>query len=355
MDKLIIFSDVHLHNWPYGASYTAGWNTRLLAQNKALNDMLSYAIQHDIKHIAFLGDFFHTHEMVHANALRICNLFVDRVVANGIEMISLVGNHDMATSRGEVHTIDLLGRCGPIVDEERILQWEGRTFHCLPYMGTMDAKQHIPQFLKRCNPDSVVLMHQGVANVALNSKGFILKDEVLDVQNIPNDIFHAFVGHYHSFKHVSDKVTIPGSLMQHTWADVKESRGFLVVEFEPKKITHVPVLAPEFQILDMCGTSALTHKDCDDIEGIDNNYLRVKNFAPETDLNALREVLSAGGANSVEFELATPDTLVEDPGETAQFDLPQIVESFMEVNELDKELCEVGKRVMRGHSPDVLD
>jgi hypothetical protein len=318
--------------------------------------MLSYAIHHDIGHIAFLGDFFHTHEMVHANALRIANMFVDLVLANGIEMVSLVGNHDMATSRGEVHTLDFLDRCGTVVDEERVLQWGGRTFHCLPYMGNYEAKHHLPSFLERCNPDSVVLMHQGVANVALNSKGFILKDEVLDVQNIPNDIFHAFVGHYHSFKHVSDKLTIPGSLMQHTWADSREDRGFLVVDFAPKKITHVEIISsPRFQHLDMCGTSALTERDCDDIDGIDNNFLKVSNFAPTTDLETLRKVLMLGGARSVEFSLAPVDTLTQEPVEAAQFDLPKIVESFMETNELNEDVCEVGKRIMRGHAPNVLD
>ncbi len=347
MDKFIVFSDLHLHNWTYGASYSNGWNSRLTWQSRALSEMTDYAIANDIHDMFFTGDFFHTHESLHAHPLRIANLFIDRLRANGIALTSLVGNHDMATARGEVHTLDFLSAAGNVVDEVRSLSIDRQVFYCLPYMNNKDAQTAIPYFLARAPKDSIVLMHQGVANVAINSKGFIIKDEVFDVTEVPDHIFHCFVGHYHSFKHVTNKVTIPGSLMQHTWADFGEKRGFLVVELNPKQITQIPIVScPTFRKLDMGGTLVLP-----EAIGFTHTFVKVRNVGEGGDRSQIREMLLNSGALSVEFEITSPRTMTEVPIEKNLFELKSLVESFMLANDLDADLCEVGKLLMEFKDP----
>lgn len=347
VNEFIVFSDLHLHNWPYGAVGSAGINSRLAYQQESMMEMETYALDHGIKHFAFCGDFFHTHQTIHAGPLRVAHTMMERWKRNGFEGIFLVGNHDMGDGIGYLHSLDFLKSYGhTVVDWKDYWQgnnYWGHEFHCLPYIPhDEESEDMIFNFFGDISNGGIVLLHQGVKNVSVNSKGFVIRDETFDSTLIPNHVFHVFTGHYHSHKHVTNKLTIVGSPMQHTWADSGEERGFLHVTVNPKTIRHIPLRrSPTFNRVDMCGTAKWG--ELGKYEFV-NKFLRVKNFSDDANLDELRNTAYNHGALSVEFEIPTIET--KKVSVDSNWDLHSLVEDFIEANSMDKKFADVGRALM---------
>jgi len=100
MERFIVFSDLHLHAWNYGARVDeGGMNSRLLGQAGAMYQMGAYANQNDIKNVFFCGDYFHTPGQIKTSVLQIANDIVHVLKTTyGVELHYIVGNHDQANS-----------------------------------------------------------------------------------------------------------------------------------------------------------------------------------------------------------------------------------------------------------------
>lgn len=309
--------------------------------------MENYARDHGIKHFLFCGDMFHTHQTIHAEPMRIATLMLERWRKDDFKGIFLVGNHDMANRSGGIHSLDFIKGYGHhVVDINTTsthLTW-GQIFHCLPYMDST-REEDVEGFLAAAPPNAIVMMHQGVKNVGVGSKSFILKDEIFDVTKVPDDVFHVFTGHYHSHKHVSNKVTIVGSPMQHTWTDLGERRGFLHVKVDPKEIKFVELEhAPRFQRVDMGSSACFSNDDT----LLRNNFVRITNVAEGASISDLRAQAHKLGARSIEFELPQMRTLETQAVSSELFNMPELAVKFMIENELEEELSKTGKDLMSG-------
>ena len=67
--RVLIFSDLHLHNWPYGSTLVDGMNSRLKAQADVLDVIADASV--DADHVVFCGDLFHTHGKMDASVMRV--------------------------------------------------------------------------------------------------------------------------------------------------------------------------------------------------------------------------------------------------------------------------------------------
>lgn len=109
MSKALVISDIHLHRWQYGSNVSKeGFNSRLIGQMNYLFSVVDIAIRNDVKHLICLGDLFHTHSTVHAEVLTVAAKFVWKLQHAGIQFYCLVGNHDMASKDGLIHTLGWL-------------------------------------------------------------------------------------------------------------------------------------------------------------------------------------------------------------------------------------------------------
>lgn len=328
-----------MHTWRYGATITEhGYNSRLLFQYKVLNDIAQYATANDIKHIFFLGDLFHTYSQVPTQVLSLAhNVFWWWKNQFNLDAYFLVGNHDMLDKKqGKIHSIGWLREYGTVIEEPCTFQVAGQTFHAMPY--TEDAEK-LHDFLQETPNGAIILLHQGVVGVPMGS-GFVI-DEILHPDLIPEQCKHLFTGHYHMHKKVNDKLTIVGSTMQLTWADVGDARGWVVYDTDTNEVEHVQSNAPEFRVFDMNDVSYLPGGLPPHMP-VQNNFIRVVNWKGDRD--ELRETLKSQGAASVEFEL---DESIK-PGtnlfKKADFSIEPIVKQYDEM-EMPKRRKEIGKQI----------
>lgn len=343
--KFIVFSDLHLHSWTYGATIEDGMNSRLAAQASVLEQIGDYAREHEIIDIIFCGDFFHTHGKLSADVLKVAYEGVCNLHQLGSNLFFIVGNHDTAMQNMSVHSLHWLKAFGSdtnttyVIDEPS--HWlhildddKDIPVHMLPYT---EDKKVLTNFLD--NPkileDSFVFLHQGVSKVPMAS-GFVV-NEMLKPEMIPDRIKHAFTGHYHTHKKVTDKLTVIGSVMQHTWADAGDKRGWLVVDSDTGEYELVESKAPKFEELGSIN-------DVGFIE-VENNFVRV-GFSDDT--KADREELLKMGARSVEFTEHKEDR----DGKvfsitTENFQLDKVIEKYEKIKSVDEKTHDVGQALLQ--------
>lgn len=300
MSRFLVFSDLHMNAWKYGAFMdTTGRNSRLLNQVNFFHQLGSYASSYDIKYILFCGDFFHTHSSVKTEVIQAAQDALSMLRDQfHLELVFLVGNHDQANRRGDIHSLGFLENYGHFAKP-----FTGLKLDDLPMIYGQNYTEEEPMlksfldFHKNQDTSSdppILLMHQGVQGVELGSKGFTL-NELLTPDMIPDNILHAFSGHYHSYRRVSDRLTIPGAAMQHTWADAGEPRGFLdvYIEGEDMHIKHIQSRCQNFLSQEWTEDKVNYHV---------GTFTRITNVPASTDIEDIRQMLKDHGASTVEFE-----------------------------------------------------
>lgn len=231
--RFVVFSDVHLHYWRH---------VSVARQVLALYDVLDYCKVQGIETLLFCGDFFHTHGNLKTELVHHFHRWLEAVAENNLRLLAIAGNHDFGDRSGSANglwAINLLPKGGLLSQATfPVVQVDD-----LPICGVtyMEDQDDLRDRLASVPSDSVLLLHQGVSGVELNSKGFTL-NEILTPDMIPDRVLHAFSGHYHTTKYVSHNLTIPGALIQHTWQDAPDARGFLDVKVDGQRVhlRHVP-------------------------------------------------------------------------------------------------------------------
>ena len=330
--RCIIWSDLHLNLWRYGARIVDGRNTRLVDQQNAITQMAAYAQTNGITHAFFCGDFFHTHGRVETEVLRAGWESLESLKSVIPNLLFVVGNHDQATKSGDMHSMDLLRQYGYVVDTPSAFTFEGLQVHAHPY--TEDEASLI-RFFKQCSPHSLALVHQGVHDLPLNSKGFTL-NELLKPSMVPPSIT-CFAGHYHDPCKVSDNLIIPGAPLQYNWSDKGGRRGWLDVTLGEgaTKMLHVESAAPRF---------VEVHIDNLEDTDMDGSFVRVIGLSSSAE--ETRQRATKKGAVSVELVTETEEApQVENVG----FDnIDGLFDEYVKTKKLDQNTVQVGRELMSG-------
>lgn len=233
MVRFLLFSDLHLHS---------RWNGLPLEhQFLCLDTMLQYANEYSIRYILFSGDFFHTHGKLDTEVVWTYQRFLHKIKEYGLKIYGITGNHDHARKTPEVHALLSLNDYGALLDA-KFADLDGIPIVGIPYLNDEALVEKLKKL--RVPRDCILLMHQGVRNVELNSKGFVL-NESLAPSMIPTQVLHTFVGHYHSHKKINPYFTIPGAMFQHSWQDSVDDRGFLDVKID-REVQIKRIVPPKF-------------------------------------------------------------------------------------------------------------
>lgn len=298
--------------------------------------MHKYANDNGITDIFFCGDLFHTHEIVRTEVLNAAyesfsKMFNDK----SLHLYFLVGNHDMANKMGGVHSLPFFeGDNSMVIDEPiNLVTGSGMSVSMCPYT---EDKELLEKFFSTVQPGSMVFLHQGIGGVAVNSKGFTVKGEILDRDDTPRFAGHVFSGHYHSYKRVHHNLTIPGSMTQLTWNDKGESRGWLDVTVNDGDIFSIARIdsgAPRF--VEVTGPTYT-----EDVEG---NFVRVLG-----DRNLFDEIVKRDKAESVEFVevFNGNDSKIDSSNEFSS--VTDLFEEFLKSRELPSRYEEVGRELVDG-------
>ena len=329
--KILIFSDLHLHNWQYGSTLVNGMNSRLLDGANVLNQIAEYCKTNPIDYVVFGGDLFHTHGKIDAAVLKVAWEGIRNIIKHTGEMFLLVGNHDTSDKSMAVHAMHWLES----FDQCTVIHkpTHNHLFSALPYTEDITV---LKDFFR--DAGQICFTHQGMAGVPIGS-GFLI-NEIMTPSMIPSTIKHLFTGHYHKHTLVSDHVTVIGSTMQLTWADEGDKRGFLVYDTATGSIEQIESIAPKFVTVDW---DALT-----DIGPCENNFVRVINYA-RYNQEATRVDIMESGARSVEFiQNKEEHTIMLKPLTTCNgFHLPTLVAEYEQQKSVTPECSKIGKELMQ--------
>ena len=322
------------------------YNDRLIDQVDYLFEMGKYAYNQNINHVFFCGDWFHTHGTVSAEALMATAAVLQRFKELDLQLYIVAGNHDYADKSGFINSLALMQREGVKVFSpgSRVANIKG-----LPpvlFIPYSESTEYLKQAFKLAPTQSLVFMHQGVSGVEVNSKGFTL-NEILHPSMVPDYVLHAFTGHYHTFKRVSDNLTIPGAPMQHNWGDKGEDRGFLEVFLEGSTVHIKRIInkdSPRFVEIDYKETQGLGPGATRLINACVGNFVRVINTPESADIEDTRKLCQEAGAKQVTVDIKLDD---EEPLDEKTFEsYEDLFNAFVKTQEITGRKLEVGKQII---------
>ena len=150
--RILVFSDLHLHNWPYGSSIIEGMNSRLLDGYNVMKQIATYINDHPVDACVFGGDLFHTHGKIDAAVLKVAFYGMERIVQHlaGVGMLYiLVGNHDTSDKSMKVHNLHWMEAMGVnVVDKPWHNDFSGFPIE-LSFRPYSEDKEVIKTFFKK--------------------------------------------------------------------------------------------------------------------------------------------------------------------------------------------------------------
>lgn len=330
--KELIFSDLHLHNWSYGAYYNKGWNKRLMIQRDFLKNLTRVIREEGIQRISCCGDIFHQHGNVTADVLSVAYECFSNLSDLVEEAVLIPGNHDFQTKDGKINLTSFLEGAGWNVAFPMLKDGNHG------YIAFTHNKKEFTDRLKQLKRCEFLFLHQGVQNVPVGN-GFELPNEFLHSNLIPTKSL-AFTGHYHKHQKVSDNLVIVGSPMQHTWSDSGDERGYIILDTKTKSWEHRVWEGPRFIKQEVKVGQPINYFD------FTGNYIRIYGDVPLSELEDAKETAYDHGAASVEI---VPKVKIQ----PTQFNinvksLEEAILEFEEDLQLDERFSTLGRELRTG-------
>jgi DNA repair exonuclease SbcCD nuclease subunit len=310
--KLLIFSDLHLHNWTYG-------RRRLDGQHSFLDHIASIAWKpiSEIGAVICCGDFFHRRGAIDPLVATVASKFCSSLREKDIPLFLLPGNHD-ATGRESVSSLTHLqyvGACVPTtpqtlyVDTHLGRKEDDIKLGFIPFQSKEENFRRGVDHVMKDHPD-VLFIHQGIKGCDMGS-GYLL-DEWLTPDMLPDVM--TFAGHYHVQREVTPKLVIVGPPMQHTWSDKNTDTGFIIYDTTTKTYERFPTnvaLCPRFKEIEYGEIKMNLVAGLENIrEFLAWNIVRVLNCPMDVDPD-LQKTLVSLGANHVEFQIEKESKVYE--------------------------------------------
>jgi DNA repair exonuclease SbcCD nuclease subunit len=198
-----------------------------------------YLLEHGIKQIIHLGDYYDHRKYVNFKALNSNrHVFLDKLKEYGITMDIICGNHDVFyKNTNELCSLkELMGYYTNnvnIVMQPRVMDYDGLKIALIPWINNENYHDTM-RFIQTCSADWVG------AHLELN--GFELMKGVMNTHGMDVEPFKRFevvlTGHFHT-KSTNDNIHYLGSQMEFTWADSGDPKYFHVVDTKTRAITPV--------------------------------------------------------------------------------------------------------------------
>lgn len=341
MSKVIVFSDLHLHNYrDFAHTLDNGRNSRLQRGLDVLSSIRKYAKAHDIRDVLFGGDLLHKKGIIPVPLYHALYEEVERYNDDLLHLVLLVGNHDQASADGTTHSVAALGRVAQVIDTPRLISLSDNqtTVRCVPYMDDQE------EFL-RAITDSVkanLLLAHGAINGAVTGPVEYQPDHPLNPDDLPDYYDFMFFGHYHKRQQMRPKCWFIGSPMQHSRGEREEhDKGFLVYDTDTRKFKNVPLGMPEFKSF----VFALHQPQKDEVEG---HYIDVEVDPDTYNLDEVRAGLIKMGAEAVNIVPVTKEKKTKQRLDVdLSMDLRSLVKKYVEEYAEEGTEKELTKRALK--------
>jgi exonuclease SbcD len=267
--ELVIFSDLHAHNFRYGSKRIVHpdrnvqglYNSRLLDCVAVLRQIETYCGQHQITNILFGGDLFHRRSSVSTDVFS----RVYEEIATSFRTFTMIpGNHDYGDRAGHVHSLLSFDHLFNVtvmdsVGFTNLVSSSGDKavgLVTVPYTDNPDkAREWLKQageladtkFTKKAT--KILLAHLGMQGARVGSDYVLVSPGDPGVDDVPYDKFTAcFFGHFHQHQKIFRNGWYIGATHSHNWGDANTIRGFLHVKVFDDHVTfqQIESKAPRF-------------------------------------------------------------------------------------------------------------
>ena len=198
-----------------------------------------YLLEHNIRHIVHLGDYYDNRKFINFRALnRNRSHFLKPLREHGITMDIILGNHDTYyKNTNELNSLkELLGHYMNevnLVMEPTVMEYGSLKMGLVPWICSDNEKQAI-EFIKNAKCD-ILGGHFEIA-------GYEMLRGVVNEHGMDKDMFKRFEmvlsGHFHT-KSSKDNIHYLGSQMEFFWSDAHDNKYFHVLDTETRELEAI--------------------------------------------------------------------------------------------------------------------
>jgi DNA repair protein SbcD/Mre11 len=245
--KIIHLADSHLGFSAYNRVDSKGNNLREEKIYKGFEMAIDKIIKEDPDAVIHAGDVFH-HVRPRIKPLVVFKCELEKLVAKGIPIIIIAGNHDAPKSQSTTSPFSLFEGMKDVFIVHRYkyekIQLQDYNFHCIPFC------QNIEDYKKRfeeihCNGKDVLVMHglmESIRDKRLNTVG----EHELSESFLRKDFRYIALGHYHGQAQITSNAWYSGSIEYFRFSDVfDKKKGMLSVDLDQDPIDPKPIYLDE--------------------------------------------------------------------------------------------------------------
>lgn len=234
MSKIVVLGDTHFdifHNTKQERMY--GY------QEKFFDEIFfPYLLKHNIKTVIQLGDLFDKRVSVSQRSIAFAKrVFFDRLKENNIDVIILVGNHDiyLKDSLKIITAEQVLGEYSNItlIKKPTQVQVDGEYFSFIPWI-CKENQDEISRFIKNDKCD-IAFGHLEIAGAKLSKHSIM--EHGTDVAMVKK-YDKVYSGHFHT-RSTFQNVQFVGTPYELTRVDANDSKSFAVLDTDDLSIHEI--------------------------------------------------------------------------------------------------------------------
>lgn len=280
--EFLLVSDTHVDEYSKFSKVdpTTGMNSRLLWSLGIFDEILEYGKKHGITRLLVGGDVFDKRGTISVVVYDAVYEKFRQLDNAGWEVISIVGNHDQAARRGDVHALRPLP-IHHLVESHGYVGLGGRVGEKISRLGCVSFCETPQEFLQRLKEvqhetsPQYYLIHQGVNGAHIAGDEILSRHEtdLHDIRKIVGPDPWIFSGHYHIHQNLDPRFWYIGSSIPKDFGD-KTPKGFL--HFKDGKVIQIESRAPKFVVIE----SSEIPKRISEVQG---NYVQIQYEGKEPD------------------------------------------------------------------------
>lgn len=248
--KLVIFSDLHLHNF---RDFNKVPDGRLITIGNCFKEIVDYAKSIDAP-ILFVGDLTQIPGMIPTKVSRMLKHLDTYLTGKITSLFYISGNHDHAVkniSQGPrlVTSLDSLGPLWHNVDHSRytvgaISATKLVDIYGISHYDDMNLfHAHLARVSEEAPQNSILMIHQTPSGIS-NSN---IPGEVDPHSPLFDKFSLVLCGHIHKHEQLTDKFWVVGSPLHHDLGDKGQKKGFLVYDTDTRTMERILTNYPEFR------------------------------------------------------------------------------------------------------------
>lgn len=233
-----------------------------------------YLLEHNIRHIIHLGDYYDNRKFINFRALhRNRNHFLKPLRQHGITMDIIRGNHDTYyKNTGELNSLkELLGHYMnevTIISDPTVMDYDGLKMGLVPWIDEENTEQTMA-FLKNAQCDMI--------GGHFEIEGYEMFKGQKSQHGLDRNLFKrfesVFSGHFHT-KSSQGNISYLGSQMEFFWNDAHDKKYFHILDTETRQLE--PVLNPHTLYYRIRYDDTTTSYSDYNLDEIENKFVKVQ-------------------------------------------------------------------------------